>query len=87
MERAVITCNGTIVETYTFKDLCEKPATGLSLAHQVENFERELIIEALKKNMGSRSKTAAYLSTTERILKYKLAQYQINYRALSEQKL
>jgi Nif-specific regulatory protein len=52
----------------------------LSFAHQVENFEKELIVDALKKTRGIKAKAAAYLSTTERIIGYKMKQYNIDYK-------
>ena len=44
----------------------------------VENFEKELIIDALKKNNGNQTKTAGYLDTSLRIINYKIHQYGID---------
>jgi len=43
-----------------------------------ENFEKELIIEALKATNGNRSKAAKYLDTSIRIINYKIEKYGIN---------
>lgn len=50
----------------------------LSLAAQVENLERELIIEALTATRGNQSAAAEYLDTSLRILGYKIRRYGIN---------
>lgn len=44
----------------------------------VENFEREIIINALKKKNGNASATAKYLKTTRRILLYKIKKLAID---------
>jgi Nif-specific regulatory protein len=85
IERAILVCNGdTIQATHlppTLQRVDTVEAKGqLSLVHQVENFEKELIIDALKKTRGVKSKAAAYLSTTERIIGYKMRQYAIEYK-------
>jgi len=49
----------------------------LSLASAVEHFERELIIEALKKNNGNQTKAAKSLDTSLRIINYKIHCYGI----------
>jgi len=50
----------------------------LSFSTAVENFEKELIIDALKKNNGNQTKTAGYLDTSLRIINYKIHQYGID---------
>ena len=49
----------------------------LALAVAVENFERELIVEALKKNNGNQTKAAKTLETSLRIINYKIHNYGI----------
>ncbi len=49
----------------------------LSLTSAVERFEKDLIIEGLKKNNGNQTKTAKYLNTSLRIINYKIHQYNI----------
>jgi Nif-specific regulatory protein len=52
----------------------------LSLTAAVENFEKELIIDGLKKNNGNQTKTSKYLDTSLRIINYKIHQYNIDPR-------
>ena len=44
----------------------------------MENFEKELIIDALKKANGNQTRTAELLDTSLRIINYKIHKYQIN---------
>ena len=85
MERAVLVCNEDTIQSTHLPPTLQRVDTvevkeQLSLAHQVENFEKELIVDALKKTRGIKSKAADYLSTTERIIGYKMKQYGINYK-------
>ncbi|MEW6387731.1 MAG: sigma 54-interacting transcriptional regulator [Thermodesulfobacteriota bacterium] len=52
----------------------------VSLATQVENLEKEMIIEALLKSRGNQSQAAHYLDTSLRILGYKVKRYGIDPR-------
>ncbi len=82
MERAVIICDDNSIKGIHLpptlqtsgQNIAENP---LSLAAAVENFEKELIIEGLKKNNGNQTKTAKYLDTSLRIINYKIHQYNI----------
>jgi Nif-specific regulatory protein len=87
MERAVLVCNGDTIQSTHLPPTLQRVDTvavdtreNLSLAHQVEHFEKELLIDALKKTRGIKSKASKYLSTTERILGYKMKQYDIDYK-------
>ena len=83
MERAVLICDDNAIKgihlppTLQSSDSVssDKP---LSLATAVENFERELIIDALKKNKGNQTKAAKLLDTSLRIINYKIHCYQID---------
>ena len=44
------------------------------------SYERELIIEALKKAQGNQAKAAEILGISKRIIQYKVLKYGINYR-------
>ncbi len=86
MERAVLVCNGDTIQATHLPPTLQRVDTvdtreKLSLANQVENFEKELIIDALKKTRGIKAKAAKFLSTTERILGYKMKQYHIDYKS------
>jgi Nif-specific regulatory protein len=85
MERAVLMCNSDTIQATHLPPTLQRVDTvevkeQLSLVSQVENFEKELIIDALKKTRGVKSKAATYLSTTERIIGYKMRQYNIDYK-------
>jgi Nif-specific regulatory protein len=54
-----------------------------SLVEIIENKEKELIIDALKKCTGQQRKAAAELGITERILGYKINKYGIFPKLLS----
>ncbi len=83
MERAVIICDDDSIKgihlppTLQISDIngSHKP---LSLSTTVENFEKELIIEGLKRNNGNQTRTAKELDTSLRIINYKIHQYNID---------
>ena len=82
MERAVLICDGPVVDSTHLPPTLqsrESVPSGrpLSLAVAVENFERELIVEALKKNNGNQTKAAKTLDTSLRIINYKIHNYGI----------
>ena len=82
MERAALICDGPSIKALhlpptlqsTDSIRADKP---LSLAAAVEHFERELIIEALKKNNGNQTRAAKSLGTSLRIINYKIHCYGI----------
>jgi len=83
IERAVLICDDDTLKgihlppSLQISDLrsLENP---LSLTAAVENFEKDLIIEGLKKNNGNQTKTAKELDTSLRIINYKIHQYNID---------
>jgi Nif-specific regulatory protein len=82
MERAVLICDGTAIQSIHLPPSLQSAdsihsSKPLSLASAVENFERELIIEALKKNNGNQTKAAKSLETSLRIINYKIHSYGI----------
>lgn len=52
----------------------------LSLTRQVENFERELIIKALKITRGNQTKAADLLGVSLRIINYRIGKLNLDYR-------
>jgi len=85
IERAVLICDGSSIKNYHLPPTLQTPDSidamkSLSLTDAVENFERELIIEALKQNNGHQTKAAKYLNTTLRIINYKIHRYKIDPR-------
>ena len=85
MERAVLICDGGSIKSIHLPPTLQSSETvdsdnPLSLATAVENFERELIIEALKQTNGNQTKAAGYLDTSLRIINYKIHNYGIDPR-------
>lgn len=83
IERAVLICVEEVIKNYHLPptlQTAESSGTqsGLPLTVATENFEKELIIEALKATNGNRSKAAKYLDTSIRIINYKIEKYGIN---------
>ncbi len=82
MERAVLICDDNAIKSIHLPPSLQSAESihsskPLSLASAVENFERELIIEALKKNNGNQTKAAKCLETSLRIINYKIHSYGI----------
>jgi Nif-specific regulatory protein len=87
IERAVLLCTGDTVQVQHLPPTLQGPSgetehfkEGLPLKDLVSNFEKELIMDALKMHRGNKSKAALQLKTTERIFGYKVEQYSIDYR-------
>jgi len=83
IERAVLICDGDTIKgihlppTLQTAELSNRE-NPLSLSVAVANFEKELIIEGLKRNNGNQTKTAKDLDTSLRIINYKIHQYNID---------
>ncbi|HKJ63961.1 MAG TPA: sigma 54-interacting transcriptional regulator [Desulfopila sp.] len=83
IERAVLICDDESIKgihlpptlQVSEENSSDKP---LSLTSAVERFEKDLIIDGLKKNNGNQTKTAKYLDTSLRIINYKIHQYTID---------
>jgi Nif-specific regulatory protein len=58
----------------------QSPADGASLKDLIESFEREVIIDALKKSRGNAAAAARHLRTTERIINYRIKKLSIDPR-------
>jgi Nif-specific regulatory protein len=85
IERAVLICDDDSIKGIHLPPTLQIADTKsynhpLSLTAAVENFEKDLIIEGLKKNNGNQTKTAEFLDTSLRIINYKIHQYEINPR-------
>lgn len=86
IERAVLICKTDTIQANHLPpslqriDTSEAPAESLSLDDLISNYERELIIDALKKVRGNKSKAAKNLQTTERILGYKIEKLNIDFK-------
>ncbi len=83
IERAVIICDDDSIKGIHLPPTLQLPDSSFkdnpySLSVAVENFEKELIIEGLKRNNGNQTKTAKDLDTSLRIINYKIHQYSIS---------
>ncbi|OKY76154.1 MAG: sigma-54-dependent Fis family transcriptional regulator [Desulfobulbaceae bacterium DB1] len=82
MERAVLICDEDAIKSYHLPPTLQSSESTnagnpLSLAAAVENFERELIIDALKRARGNQTRAARMLETSLRIINYKIHKYAI----------
>jgi len=82
MERAVLVCRSSVIRAEHLPPSLQTAETsGTSVAgnlpQAVDNLEREMIMEALKKTNGHQGKAAQLLGVTERILGYKIKKYHI----------
>lgn len=56
------------------------------LKSNIEDFERHIIVSALKRTGGNQSKAAQQLGTTRRILMYRIQKYHIDVRLFRERR-
>jgi len=93
MERATLICDSDTIKgnhlppTLQTLDSINSHKNPLSMSAAVENFEKDLIIEGLKKHSGNQTKTAKYLDTSLRIINYKIHQYNIDPKKFKIRKL
>ncbi|HJX09711.1 MAG TPA: sigma 54-interacting transcriptional regulator [Candidatus Binatia bacterium] len=85
IERAVLLCDGDVIRSEHLPPSLQmvkkdESVAKRSLTEIIENKERELIVDALKKSGGRQRKAAEELRVTERILGYKLKKYGIDPR-------
>ncbi|MGZ6125243.1 MAG: sigma-54 interaction domain-containing protein, partial [Myxococcales bacterium] len=83
LERAVVTCDGQVIHGHHLPPTLQTAeASGTmvqtSLADAVEQYEKDMIVDALKSARGNRAKAARLLGTTERIMGYKVRKYGID---------
>jgi Nif-specific regulatory protein len=81
IERAVLTSSDDVIHGYTMPPSLQTsdqthtallPPQGADLTTMVESYERELIIDALKKHRGNAAAAARELRSTQRILNYRI---------------
>ena len=82
VERAVLTCDGQVIHGHDLPPTLQTAeASGTtvqsSLSDAIEQYEKDLIVDALKSARGNRAKAARLLGTTERIIGYKIRKYAI----------
>jgi Nif-specific regulatory protein len=83
MERAVLVCDGTVIHAHHLPPTLQTAeASGtvvkVSLGEAIASYEKDLIQDALKTTRGNCSRAARLLSTTERVLNYKVKKYGID---------
>jgi Nif-specific regulatory protein len=83
MERAVLICDSESIGAVHLPPTLQSAdsvhaGANLPLAVAVENFERDLIIDALKHTRGNQTRAAKYLDTSLRIINYKIHSYGID---------
>jgi Nif-specific regulatory protein len=83
IERAVLLCQDHVIHSYHLPPTLQTAESSntvprQSLAEAVIFYEKELIMDALKSTKGNCAKAARLLDTTERIIGYKIKQYQID---------
>jgi Nif-specific regulatory protein len=88
MERAVLLCDDQVIHSYHLPPTLQTAIdTGTrqtkSLKEASEQFERELLIDALKTSRGNMRQAASALKTTERIFGYKVKKYHIDLKQYS----
>ena len=83
IERSVLVCDGNAIHghhlppTLQTAEASETVNTN-SLTDAVQQFEKDLIVDALKTTRGNRAKAARLLRTSERIVNYKVTKYEID---------
>jgi len=81
VERAVLTAGDEVIHGYNLPPSLQTsdetqtsifPRDGADLKTMVESYEKEIIIDALKKHRGNAAACARYLNTTQRIINYRV---------------
>ncbi len=85
IERAVLLCNEAAIHSYHLPPTLQtaddsRSSVDLPLDEAVRHFETDLIVDALKASRGNIRKAAERLSSTPRILGYKIRKYDIDPR-------
>ena len=87
IERAVLTSTDEVLHGYTLPPSLQTsdatntallPESGASLQTMVESFEREIIVDALKRHRGIAAAVARHLQTTQRIINYRIKHLGVN---------
>jgi Nif-specific regulatory protein len=81
LERAVLTSSDGVIHGFNMPPSLQTsdethtnllPENGANLRQMVEAYEREILIDALKKHRGNAAAVARYLQTTQRIINYRI---------------
>jgi len=85
IERAVLICDEGAIKNFHLPPTLQtsdsiNSSNAMSFAAAVENYERELIIDALKQCDGNQTRAARVLDTSLRIINYKINKLGVNAR-------
>jgi Nif-specific regulatory protein len=85
IERAVLVCDTNVIHGHHLPPSLQTAEISgtiaqVSLKNAVEAYERDLLQDALKTSRGNKAKAAKLLGTTERILGYKIQNYDIDWQ-------
>ena len=88
IERAVLLCNDRVIHSHHLPPTLqtgERSGTvpSRSFESEIMNFEKELIVDALKNSRGNMAKAARLLKTTERVISYSVKKLQLNPKSYS----
>jgi Nif-specific regulatory protein len=81
IERSVLTASDEVIHGYNLPPSLQTgdethtallSQDGAELSTMVESYEKEIIIDALKKHRGNAAASARYLNTTQRIINYRI---------------
>ncbi len=87
IERALLTTTNDVISAYNLPPSLQTaqqsgtdfvPEENADFATMVASFEREIIVDSLKKTRGNIAAAARNLNTTQRIIHYKTEKYNIN---------
>ncbi len=87
IERAVLTSGDSVIHGYSLPpslqtadqtDTLTIPREGASLSELLDSYEREIIIDALKKHRGNAAAVARELNSTPRIINYSIKRLKVN---------
>ncbi len=86
IERAILLADSDVIHGHhlppslQMRRYSSQPETEGAFPALVENYEKELITEALKDCNGNQSEAARQLGITKRIIQYKIQKYDLDYR-------
>jgi Nif-specific regulatory protein len=83
IERSVLVCDGAVIHAHHLPPTLQTAEASdtvsrVALVEAVQAFEKDLVLDALKSTRGNCARAAKLLSTTERILNYKVRKYEID---------
>jgi Nif-specific regulatory protein len=90
IERAVLTATDEVIHGYTLPPTLQTseathtaslPDDGANFRTLMESYEREILVDALKKHRGNAAGAARFLQTTQRIINYRIRQLGIDPKA------